>query len=123
MADPAIRIRDIVIDCTDHEKVVRFWSAALGWKRRPVNDQYVAVVPPTPQVGAAPPALLFQKVPEKKTVKNRVHIDFGAKRRMEEEIKRLVGLGAKVVATHELDDLHWTVLADPEGNEFCVSDS
>ena len=123
MPEPVLRMRDIVIDCNDHEKVVRFWASALGWKRRPVNEQYVALVPPTPMAGASPPALLFQKVPEKKTGKNRVHIDFGAKRRMEEEVKRLVGLGAKVVATRSLDDLNWTVLADPEGNEFCVSDS
>jgi predicted enzyme related to lactoylglutathione lyase len=118
--EPVLRVRDVVIDCNDHEKVVRFWSAALGWKRRPVNEQYVAVVPPT---GVVAPALLFQKVPEKKTVKNRVHLDFGAKRKMEEEVARLVGLGAKVVAVRSLEDLRWTVLADPEGNEFCVSDS
>ncbi len=120
MLEPALRVRDVVIDCNDHEKVLRFWSAALGWKRRPVNDQYVALVPPT---GVTAPALLFQKVPEKKAVKNRVHIDFGAKRQMEEEVARLVTLGAKVLATRSLDDLRWTVMADPEGNEFCVSNS
>ena len=66
------------------------------------------------------PALLFQKVPEAKVGKNRVHLDFRAEVRAD-EVARLVGLGATVVAERCLGDYCWTVLADPAGNEFCVS--
>jgi hypothetical protein len=119
-----IRATEVVIDCADHEVVVAFWSAALGgWRRRNVNEQFVALVPPPGlDAGAGPPPLplLFQKVPEAKVVKNRVHLDFRSDDRAA-EIARLVGLGATVRAEHCLDDFCWTVLADPEGNEFCVS--
>lgn len=114
---------DIVIDCADHEVVVPFWTAALGWERRDVNWQYVSVVPPVDQreaPGPRPVPLLFQKVPERKAVKNRVHIDFRSDDRVA-EVARLVGLGAVEGATRSLGNLTWTVMSDPEGNEFCVS--
>jgi hypothetical protein len=119
-----LRQREVVIDCADHEVVVRFWAEALGgWERRDTNEQYVALVPPAEQRaadGPRPLPLLFQKVPEPKAVKNRVHIDFGSDDRSS-EVARLVGLGATVLAERCLGDFCWTVLADPEGNEFCVS--
>jgi predicted enzyme related to lactoylglutathione lyase len=113
-----LRVAEVVIDCADHGQVVDFWAAALGYARRAVNEQYVALVPPTREPGRPP--LLFQRVPEPKTVKNRVHLDFRAAS-MENEVARLVGLGATVIAEHSLGDFSWTVLADPEGNELCVS--
>lgn len=113
-----LRVTEVVIDCADHGAVVEFWRAALGFERRVVNEQYVALVPPEPD--ASGPALLFQKVPEPKSVKNRVHLDFAAES-MAEEVARLVGLGATMIAERGLGDLRWTVMADPEGNEFCVS--
>jgi predicted enzyme related to lactoylglutathione lyase len=120
----ALRQREVVIDCADHEVVVGFWSAALdGWERRDLNEQYVVLVPPPDQRtrdGPRPLPLLFQKVPEPKEVKNRVHIDFGSDD-MAAEVARLRGLGATVIAERCLGDLCWTVMADPEGNEFCVS--
>jgi predicted enzyme related to lactoylglutathione lyase len=109
---------EVVIDCSDHGAVVDFWAAALGYERRTVNEQYVALVPPAREAGRPP--LLFQRVPEPKVAKNRVHLDFRAGSRPE-EVARLVGLGATVLAERSLGDLAWTVLADPEGNEFCVS--
>lgn len=112
-----LRIREVVVDCADHEVVVTFWSAALGWEARRVNRQYVALVPPT---GSPGPALLFQLVPEPKTGKNRVHLDFEAPD-MAVEVARLMGLGATVIAERGLGSFRWTVMADPEGNEFCVS--
>jgi predicted enzyme related to lactoylglutathione lyase len=125
-----LRVTEVVIDCADHSVVVAFWSAALGWEAHPVNDQYVALAPSSaPGAGAAGgagdpdgsvPAILFQKVPERKTGKNRVHLDFAAPE-MTAEVERLVGLGATVIAHRSLGDFAWTVLADPEGNEFCVS--
>ncbi len=114
----SLRVTEVVIDCADHGRVVDFWASALGYERREVNEQYVALVPPEREVGRPP--LLFQKVPEPKTSKNRVHLDFHADV-MADEVARLVGLGATVLAERSLGDFAWTVLADPEGNEFCVS--
>ena len=113
-----LRVTEVVIDCADHGRVVDFWAAALGYERQAVNEQYVALVPPEREPGRPP--LLFQKVPEPKTAKNRVHLDFRADV-MADEVARLVGLGATVIAERSLDDFSWTVLADPDGNEFCVS--
>ena len=112
-----LRIREVVIDCADHDVVVPFWTAALGWRSHPVNAQYVSLQPPP---GVAGPAILFQKVPEPKQVKNRVHLDLGGDD-MAEAVARLAHLGARVIAQRSLGDFTWTVMADPEGNEFCVS--
>jgi predicted enzyme related to lactoylglutathione lyase len=113
-----LRIREVVIDCADHEVVVPFWAAALGWQPQRVNEQYVALQPPDGDPG---PAILFQKVPERKQVKNRVHLDLGAAV-MADAVARLVGLGAAVVAERALGDFRWTVMTDPEGNELCVAE-
>jgi Glyoxalase-like domain len=112
-----LRMIEVVIDCAEHGAVVDFWEAALGYERRPVNDQYVALVPPAPELGHPP--ILFQKVPEPKIAKNRVHLDFRSED-MAAEVERLVSLGARSVAERSLGSLTWTVMVDPEGNEFCV---
>ncbi len=114
----SLRVTEVVIDCADHGAVVDFWRDALGYERREVNDQYVALVPPVHEPGRPP--LLFQRVPEPKVAKNRVHLDFRAEVRAD-EVARLVGLGATVLAERCLGDYCWTVMADPAGNEFCVS--
>jgi predicted enzyme related to lactoylglutathione lyase len=120
----SLRQREVVIDCADHDVMVAFWAEALGgWQRRDVNEQYVALVPPPDQRsedGPRPLPILLQKVPEPKGVKNRVHFDFGSDDRVA-EVDRLVALGASLIADRCLGDFCWTVLADPEGNEFCVS--
>jgi len=120
----SLRQTEVVIDCADHFTVVDFWALALGgWERRQVNEQFVALVPPPEQRtgdGPRPLPLLFQRVPEAKVVKNRVHLDF-ASEDMAAEVERLRGLGATQIAARSLGDFRWTVLADPEGNEFCVS--
>lgn len=112
----SLRPADIVIDCADHGPVVAFWAAALDWQPRPVNDQYVSLA--GPESGTV--SLLFQKVPEAKVVKNRVHIDFTCQDRAA-EAARLVELGATVLAERCLGSFCWTVLADPVGNEFCIN--
>lgn len=114
-----LRVTEVVMDCADHGAVVEFWAVALGYERREVNEQYVALVPPSPAAPGHPP-ILFQKVPEPKVVKNRVHLDFRADV-MADEVARLQSLGATVIAERSLGRLTWTVMADPEGNEFCVS--
>ena len=113
-----LRVLEVVIDCADHGAVVDFWAAAMGYERTEINDQYVGLVPA--ERGTGRPSILFQKVPEPKVVKNRVHLDFRAEV-MADEVARLVGLGATVLAERSLGDFAWTVLADPEGNELCVS--
>ena len=81
-----------------------------------MNEQFVAL---EPSGGDTQPPLLFQRVPEPKVVKNRVHIDFRADD-MAVEVGRLVGLGAVVIDERNLGTFRWTILTDPEGNEFCI---
>ena len=114
-----LHVGEIVIDCGDHGAVVDFWAAALGYERRRVNEQYVGLVPPGPPEPGRP-ALLFQKVPEPKLVKNRIHLDFRGEV-MADEVARLQALGATSIAERSLGAVRWTVMADPDGNEFCVS--
>jgi hypothetical protein len=116
----ALQVSEIVIDCSSHDLVVDFWLAALdGYQRTDVNKQYVAITPDQPAIGR--PSILFQKVPEPKVVKNRVHLDLRGES-MSADVQRLADLGATVIAERSLGDaIRWTVLADPEGNEFCVS--
>ena len=114
----SLRVGEVVMDCAEHGAVVDFWQAALDYERHEVNEQYVALVPP--ERGPGRPPLLFQKVPEPKRTKNRVHLDFRSED-MAAEVERLLGLGASFIAERSLGQLTWTVLADPEGNEFCVS--
>jgi predicted enzyme related to lactoylglutathione lyase len=115
----SLRVGEVVIDCADHGAVVDFWQAALDYERQEVNEQYVGLAPRESVPGRPP--ILFQKVPEPKVVKNRVHIDFRTESRVD-EIARLEGLGAAVLREGSLGSMRWTVMADPEGNEFCVSD-
>ena len=109
---------NIVVDVSDHDVVVPFWMAALGWTAHPISDQFVALRAPADE--AVGFDILFQKVPEPKVGKNRAHIDFDAAD-MEAEVARLIGLGGSKVAEHSLGDFRWTIVADPEGNEFCVT--
>jgi predicted enzyme related to lactoylglutathione lyase len=121
---PAPRIgrlhpHNVVIDCADHAAVVPFWEAALGWASSPINDQFVLLRAPADQ--AAGFDILFQQVPEPKVGKNRAHIDFDAAD-VDAEVARLVGLGGSKLAEHSLGGgFRWTIVADPEGNEFCVT--
>ena len=87
-------------------------------RRTALNDQFVALRAPAEE--AIGFDILFQKVPEPKVAKNRAHIDFDAAD-MEAEVERLVGLGGTKVAEHNLGAFRWTIVADPEGNEFCVT--
>ena len=114
----SLRMTEVVIDCADHGAVVDFWRDALGYERSEVNEQYVALAPAA--AGPGQPPVLFQKVPEPKVAKNRIHLDFRAEV-MADEVARLVGLGATVLAERCMGDFCWTVMADPADNEFCVS--
>ncbi|MFJ6353705.1 VOC family protein [Streptomyces sp. NPDC092046] len=114
-------VRHITIDCADAYALGGFWAQVLDSKLsdddRP-GDTEVLVESP----GAG---LLFIQVPEKKSVKNRIHLDLQPEdRTREEEVERLLALGATLVDDQRRPDgLGWAVLADPEGNEFCVERS
>lgn len=111
-------LREIVIDCADPGAVSTFWSEVLGWDVQR-EGQFIWMAAP----GADPAkdlALIFLPVPEAKTVKNRVHIDVSPTGcNQADELDRLLALGAAQVDVGQADQT-WIVLADPEGNEFCL---
>jgi predicted enzyme related to lactoylglutathione lyase len=115
-----IRIQCVVVDAGDCERLARFWSQALGWRITHQSANEWAIEPPegSPEVDVAPD-ILFIKVPEAKTVKNRLHLDLRP-RDQEAQVNRLIELGASRVNIGQPDDASWVVMADPEGNEFCV---
>jgi predicted enzyme related to lactoylglutathione lyase len=105
-----------VLDCADPDRLADFWAAALGFERHGSGGPYVSLRRP----GTGEPELLLQQVPEPKQVKNRMHPDLRVQD-CEAEVGRLVALGATILEAPHDDEGHWTtVLADPEGNEFCV---
>ena len=111
-----ISLGGVVIDCAEPRAVAEFWTAATGGKViMDVGDGGFLMI----QTSDDAPYLGLQKVPEPRTVKNRVHPDFSAKDRPA-EVARLVGLGATQLGEFDMGTFAWTVLADPEGNEFCV---
>ena len=111
-------ILNITVDCADPERVATFWAEVTGWPAsREWEDEY-AVSP-----GEGRPRLYFVKVPEPKTVKNRMHLDIVPDdRSQDEEIARLTAIGASVVSDRR-PEFGWVILADPEGNEFDVETS
>ena len=111
----------MTFDCHDAHRVATFWSEVTGYALEHVDDPgnpFWVVSPP----GDGLPRLVFVTVPERKTVKNRVHLDLlPGSDDQAVEVVRLVDLGARVVDDRrELQPGGWVVLADPEGNEFCV---
>jgi catechol 2,3-dioxygenase-like lactoylglutathione lyase family enzyme len=115
-----IRIQCLCIDTTDPAKIAGFWEAALGWRRTFDEEDQVVLEPPegSPEDGIVPD-LLFLRVPETKTVKNRLHLDLRPKDQVA-EVARLVALGAQRVDVGQGTEVSWVVLADPDGNEFDV---
>jgi predicted enzyme related to lactoylglutathione lyase len=116
-----IRIQCLVIDTTDPSRLADFWEAALGWRRTHDSDTEVVLEPPadSPEDGVSPD-LLFVRVPEeKKAGKNRLHLDLRPKDQAA-EVARIEALGATRADVGQGPDVSWVVLADPDGNEFCV---
>lgn len=109
----------IVLYCVDLEKTARFWTSALGYQAGPVHEPYQSLVSPDGN-GVE---LLLHRVPERKPdgARNRLHLDLRVPD-LEAEVERLTALGARVLTVEPLveDAWGWHVLADPEGNEFCV---
>jgi len=113
-------IQCLTIDTTDPPRLAGFWAAALGWRRTHDSDEEVVLEPPagSPQDGVSPD-LLFVRVPERKAGKNRLHLDLRPKDQAA-EVARLEALGARRTDVGQGPDVTWVVLADPDGNEFCV---
>ncbi|HVC13549.1 MAG TPA: VOC family protein [Acidimicrobiales bacterium] len=111
-------LREICIDCSDPAAVADFWGRVLGWEVRREDPTYWMAAPGADEATGL--ALVFCPVPERKTVKNRLHIDVSPVGcDQEEELARLLGLGA-VRADVGQGEQTWIVLTDPEGNEFCL---
>jgi catechol 2,3-dioxygenase-like lactoylglutathione lyase family enzyme len=123
------RLTEIVVDCHDPAAQAAFWAAALGYHVVRSEEGQVEIAPWEREppdlaewVRRAPgaPALVFVTVPEAKTVKNRLHLDVRPVDGSHElEVERLVSLGARRADIGQ-GEVPWVVLADPEGNEFCV---
>ena len=122
----ASRFSELVVDCRDPRQLAEFWCAVLGYEI--VDDTEEGIVeiageeqtPEAMRRGIVPPTILFAVVPEEKTVKNRLHIDLRPiDRTTAEEVERVLALGARRVDVGQ-GEQSWTVMADPEGNEFCV---
>jgi predicted enzyme related to lactoylglutathione lyase len=107
----------IVVDCSDLERSARFWCGVLGYTASRPSGLYCALAPET-GVGID---VLLQRVPEAKGQKNRLHFDLRTPD-LEAEVRRVLALGARLLTTQPVaeDGWLWHVLADPDGNEFCV---
>ena len=129
----------LTVDCADTSRLVSFWCEALGYVPEPAPDGWdswldywrAAGLPEEEREGAEDgsgaivdpegvrPRIWFQEVPEPKSVKNRLHLDLRPDDQAA-EVRRLESLGAQRVSVGQGDEVTWVVLADPEGNEFCV---
>jgi hypothetical protein len=129
----ALRWYSTVVDCRDVRKQAAWWAEALDWQVIHESDEECVIIPswvdekvaqetPWERIGAG---LVFVSVPEGKAGKNRLHIDLAphTSQDRDAEITRLERLGARRVNVGQGDDVSWTVLEDPEGNEFCVLSS
>ena len=107
-------VSGVAIDANDLELVARFWCDVLGYQELERDEGIISI-------GGSGPDIDVLRVPEPKSVKNRLHLDLRASgSSTEDELERLLALGARRVDVGQAPDVSWTVLADPEGNEFCL---
>ncbi|MDK1474664.1 VOC family protein [Streptomyces sp. 549] len=113
----AARFKDLALDAVDHQSLADWWCAALGYARRGAPSGTLPPAPEWPVPIHDPrgqgPLIWLNPVPEPKTVKNRMHLDVWG------DVDELLALGATLVRRRTAES-EWDVLADPEGNEFCV---
>jgi predicted enzyme related to lactoylglutathione lyase len=109
----------LVLDCTNPDRLARFWSEALGYTTVGGAGSYVMLV----DAEGIRPKLLLQAVPEAKSSKNRMHLDIETPD-VDTEASRLESLGGRRLETGIRNEhgTNWVIMADPEGNEFCVCD-
>lgn len=111
-----LRLEQILVDAVDPIALGQWWSELLGWPAEVDDDGEVELLPPP---GVAATSLLFEKVPERKTIKNRLHLDLRPDDQAA-EVARAEAMGARRVDVGQGPEVTWVVLADPEGNEFCI---
>lgn len=120
------KFTELAIDCADPSGLAAFWCSVLGYEVQDEEDGLVTIGSPLlpegrERPGPVPPTLTFARVPEGKTIKNRLHLDLNATdREQDEEVRRLLDLGARHADVGQTGEESWVTLADPEGNEFCV---
>ncbi|MET8133035.1 VOC family protein [Streptomyces sp. NPDC005251] len=113
----ALALHHIVIDAHDLPSLARFWAEVLGWRILSEREREVVIGPDE----TAPVGICFMPVTGRKVVKNRLHLDLtSAAEDREAEIERVLALGAHRADVGQSGEESWTVLTDPEGNEFCV---
>jgi catechol 2,3-dioxygenase-like lactoylglutathione lyase family enzyme len=116
----ACRFTELVIDCRDPEALAAFWAAVLGY-RVLSREEGAVEIGPEAGFGGAAPTLVFGPVPDPTPGKARLHIDLSATDRdQEDELARLLELGATPADVGQTGEESWHVLADPEGNVFCL---
>jgi len=115
-----LRVQCVCVDSIDPGGLARFWEDALGWRVTGAGADEVVLEPPegSGDEGVVPD-LLFLRVPEAKAMKNRLHFDLRPDDQAA-EVARLEVLGARRVDVGQGSDVTWVVMADPDGNEFCV---
>ena len=111
------RLTTLCFDANDPSRVARFWAAALNWEVLDATPEETGLVP----TDGTPFVVLFLPVPEPKVGKNRIHLDLVSETpdHHTEMVDRLISLGASRAEIGQ-GEVPWTVMADPEGNEFCV---
>ena len=115
-----LRLQNISVDCPDPARLAAFWADVLGWRVTSVDTEEVVVEPPAgSREEGVVPDLVFLLVPDDKAVKNRLHLDLRPNDQVA-EVERLIELGATRVDVGQSSEATWVVLADPDGNEFCV---
>ena len=121
----AARITELCLDCHDPGRLAAWWAEVLGYEVLPAEDDGVVEIgPPGQEPKGVVPTIVFVAVPEPKTGKLRLHLDLNATdRSQDDELARLLALGATRVDVGQgplTEEMTWHVLADPEGNEFCL---
>jgi predicted enzyme related to lactoylglutathione lyase len=111
----ALHLHSITLDAADPQSLARFWADVTGYSAT-FEDDFIAILSGDGSVG---PRLMFMKVPEGKTAKNRMHVDLGTPD-LEVETERVLALGAELVGRYDEFGTKWATFRDPEGNEFCV---
>ena len=121
------KFTELAIDCADPSGLARFWCAVLDYEVQDDGEDGVVTIgsPLVPEgrsrPGPVPPTLTFARVPEGKTIKNRLHMDLNpTDTDQEAEVRRVLALGARPADVGQTGDESWVTLADPEGNEFCI---
>ena len=117
----ACRITELVLDAHDPDLLARFWCRVLGYVELDRVDGSIEIGPPEAGFGGPQPTIVFDRTDEPKSGKLRLHIDVNATDRDQEaELDRLLAAGARRADIGQTGNESWHVLADPEGNEFCL---